>query len=318
LIKDRARKRFAAPCESGTRAAVIGNAPEDIRKAADQWREDAKHAHDATPLSETRYYLIHVFGKVASQTLEATIRKSITSSARVERHHYLSDAALANLEDICRLPGIEADGIDGVTRQLTLARAFRADLDSCEPGAVRVLSGVRDPLDLSVAAFFQNLPTYCPWLDYNIEQAEYAADQLIEFFESEFDRMLSAKPPRNFQEALLNLKLGGPEKWFDEEFRELYDVDVCEMRMRRSEPFICFRNEKFQFLIYRTELLSSESDALLRTIGMPPHSDVKDQNVAREKEYSNIYRLFKQRFRPPSQMVDYYFGGRFSRNFYGE
>jgi Putative capsular polysaccharide synthesis protein len=240
------------------------------------------------------------------------------SPVRVERHHYLSDTGLANLEYMSRLPGIEADGIDGVMQQLTLARAVRADLDLCEPGTVWVLSGVRDPLDLSVAAFFQNLPIYCPWLDYSIERADYAADQLIEFFRVEFDRMLSAKPPRNFQEALLNLKLGGPEKWFDEEFRELYDVDVCELRMRRSEPFIRFRSGKFRFLIYRTELLSSAIYEVLRAIGTPPFKDVKDENVGREKDYSSIYRLFKQKFRPPSQIMDYYFGGWFSRNFYGK
>jgi hypothetical protein len=272
----------------------------------------------ASGLSEPRYYLIHQAGKGASQTLEAAIRKSITSPARVERHHYLSDAGLANLESICRQPGIEADSSDGVMHQLTLARAVRADLDACEPGSVWVLSGVRDPLDLSVAAFFQNLPIYCPWLDYSIGRADYAADRLIEFFKGEFDRMLSAKPPRNFQEALLNLKLRGPEKWFDEEFHALYDVDVCSMGMRRSEPFVCFRNGKFRFVIYRTELLSSAIYALLRTVGTSPVKEVKDQNVAREKEYSNIYRLFKQKFRPPSQIRDYYFGGWFYRNFYGE
>ena len=88
-------------------------------------------------------------GKVASQTLEATIRKATARPVKVERHHYLSDTELTNFEYICRLPGIEADSIDGVMHQLTLARAVRTDLDAFEPGNVWVLSGVRDPLQHS-------------------------------------------------------------------------------------------------------------------------------------------------------------------------
>lgn len=63
------------------------------------------------------YYLIHQMGKVASQSVEAAIRHAFPA-ARVERHHYLSDANLTSLQVICRLPGA---GNVGAERQLHAA-----------------------------------------------------------------------------------------------------------------------------------------------------------------------------------------------------
>lgn len=268
-------------------------------------------------------YLIHQVGKVASQTLEAAICRSTGGTARIERHHYLSDEGLAYLGSMCRLPGIEADGFESVMQQLTLAHAMRDELDayldadvSCR---VWVLTGVRHPLDLSVAAFFQNLRTYCPWLDYDDDKADCAADRLIEFFNSQFDRMLLRKPTTSFPEALLDLSLRGPEPWFDKEFRALYDVDVYERPIGRSQPFITFSSNKFNFVIYRTELLSSAIYPLLRTIGAPAAvGELSSVNVGEEKDYSNLYRAFKGRFKPPVSVMDYYCSGPFFRHFYEE
>ncbi len=41
-------------------------------------------------------------------------------------------------------------------------------------------------------------------------------------------------------------------------------------------------------------------------------------NVGEEKDYSNLYRVFKRRFKPPVSVMDYYYSGQFFRHFYGE
>jgi hypothetical protein len=264
------------------------------------------------------YYLIHQVGKVASQTLEAAIRRSTGGTSRIERHHYLSDDGLTNLESMCRLPGIQSESFRSVMHQLNVARAVRDELDTDASCGVWVLTGIRHPLDLSLSAFFQNLSTYCPWLDYDDDKADCTADRLIEFFNSQCDRMLLGKPATSFQEALLDLTLRGPEPWFDREFRPCYDVDVYERHIGRSEPFVSFRSGKFNFVIYRTELLSSAIDPLLQRIGVSPVvREMSSFNVGEEKDYSNVYRVFKRRFKPSSSVLDYYCGGRFFRHFYG-
>ncbi len=268
-------------------------------------------------------YLIHRVGKVASSTLEAAIRSSTGGTSRIGCHHYLSDDGLANLESMCRLPGIQADGFGSVMQQITRARAVRGELDayldadgSC---GVWVLTGVRDPLDVAVAAFFQNLRTYCPSLDCDDDKADCAADRLIELFNGQFDRMLLGKPATSFPEALLDLSLRGPEPWFDKEFRPFYDVDAYERPIARSQPFISFCSGKFNFVIYRTELLSSAIHPLLQTIGAPAVAgEISSANVGAEKDYSNLYRVFKRRFKPPVSVMDYYYSGPFYRHFYGE
>lgn len=268
-------------------------------------------------------YLIHQVGKVASSTLQEAIRRSTGGKSRIEHHHYLSDEWLANLESMCRLPGIPADVFGDVMHRLTLAHAVRDELDAYLDGDVScgvwVITGVRHPLDLSVAAFFQNLRIYCPSLDYDDDKADCLADRLIEFFNSQFDRMLLGKPATSFPEAHLDLTLRGPEWWFDKEFRPFYDVDVYERPIGQSQPFISFSNNKFNFLIYRTEFLSSAIHPILRTIGAPAVvGEISSFNVGEEKDYSNIYRVFKRRFKPPVSVMDYYYSGPFFRHFYGE
>jgi hypothetical protein len=265
-----------------------------------------------------RYYLIHQAGKVASQTLEAALRNSVPPHTRIERHHYLSEAGLNRLEAMSRLEGIEADGAAGVMHQLTLARAVRAEVDASEAGSVCVLSGIRDPLEQSISAFFQNLPIYCPWLDYSVEQTEITAQKLIEFFARQSDSMLGGKPPGSFPEALVRLKLRGIETWFDEEFQGFYGIDAYENHLGINTPFIVLRSSRFKVILYRTELLSRAMIDLLRQMGAPRIQIANSRNVGREKDYAHIYQAFRRKFRPSSAVMDYYCGGRFYRHFYGQ
>ena len=107
------------------------------------------------------YYLIHQMGKVASQSVEAAF--NAFPAARVERHHYLSDANLTSLQVICELPG--GDNV-GAERQLNAAIKARAELTARVELGGWVLCGFRDPLKWAVPGFFQNLSSYCPWLTY--------------------------------------------------------------------------------------------------------------------------------------------------------
>ncbi len=262
------------------------------------------------------FYLLHQVGKVASQTLEARIRRATGNSGRVERHHFLSEHGLAHLEAICNLPGIERDGADSVMQQVAVARSVRQDIMRREPGRIDVITGIREPLKLAIAAFFQNLPIYCPWVDYNPDASVKMAAALIEFFKDQFDRMLLRKPASTFQEALLDLKLRGPEPWFEQEFKAFYGIDVHDLPMSGTDPFVTFKDGRFRFLLYRTEHLPSAIVGLLEAIGLPGGGSLENVNVGAAKGYTHLYSAFLAHFETTSSMEDYYLGSRFYKKFY--
>jgi hypothetical protein len=261
-------------------------------------------------------YLIHQPGKVASQTIEAAIRTS-SPNARTERHHYLSARGLVYLESICQLPGIGADLLGGVANQLAAARAVSAELASRQTECSWVITGVRDPLDLCISAFFQNLPIYCPWITYDDANLDAETVHLIEFFTAEFDRMVKQQPAATFQDALIDLKLRGPAPWVDQEFNEFYGVDIYSKRMNRSTPFISLEEGSLNLIVYRTELLSTALHTLLRTVGLSPVSQIMKINTAESKIYSRLYKRFREEFRATRTMINYYYGSKFFQHFYG-
>ena len=260
-------------------------------------------------------YLVHQAGKVASQTLEATLRVASDGRFRVERHHFITDRQLDHLDRISRLPGAEMDMPSGVAEQVAVARAVRAEVIAQEPPGTLIVTGIREPLSMSVAAFFQNLPVYCPWVDYAPEAAERSGAQLVSFFNSQFDRVMLGRPPQTFGDALLDIKLRGIADWFDVEFKPCYGFDICDIRMPLEVPFVAFENNGRRFALYRSEQLDLALPKLLTFAGLPRVPAV-NVNVAAEKDYADVYRCFKARFRPTQAMSAFYQGTTFFRTFY--
>jgi hypothetical protein len=181
-----------------------------------------------------------------------------------------------------------------------------------------VLSGFRDPLALVQSAFFQNIATYCPWVDRNPSDLFSEVDRLFEYFDFQFERMRSGAAPSTFQEALLHLKLEGPGSWYDTEFNDFYGIDIYRQEIGVA-PFVTFQSGRFRFCVYRSETLPTALPALLQQVGLPPAllAAQANMNVTDRKEYSRLYGAFKERFRPTPDMVEYYYGGRFYEHFYG-
>ena len=259
------------------------------------------------------YYLIHQIGKVASQTIEGVLREA-TPRSWIERHHFLSDKGLDYLDAMCQLPGVDTNQIGGISHQLRLATAVRAEIASSAFDNIWVLCGVRDPLTLTVSAFFQNLDLYCPWVDYDPANLEVETARLLEFFTFAFERMLSGRPISTYIEALLHLKLRGPERWFEQEFNEFYGVDIYQHPFGDA-PFIQFQHDRFKFCIYRSETLPTALPALLTAMGLPAMA-TKDRNVGASKPYAALYHAFRKKFKPSRSMMSYYYDNRFYRHFY--
>jgi hypothetical protein len=265
-------------------------------------------------MSLAREVFVHQAGKVGSQTVEAAIRAHKTG---VERHHYLSDRGIAYFEFISQLPGADVSpGAASVKRQLRAAGAARTKLEAERPDKLWILSGLREPLEHAVSAFFQNLPDYCPELTYDEERVISETDYIIEIFGNQFERVISGGVPKDFSEGLLNLKLIGIDRWVQQEIVEFHDINIYETGdVSGSE--ICFAAPKLNLLLYRMETLTQRLPAILRKMGLAGDLPIASQNVGYSKRYGALYRTFQDRFKPNSAICAYYRSTEFFRRFYG-
>ena len=258
--------------------------------------------------TQPEIYMVHQPGKVGSQTIEAALRAS--GVYRIERHHYLSDTGIGWLEAALIAGTV---GNADVAAQLRTAREARTNLDRTD--RVWVLCGFRDPLRLCVAAYFQNLPLYCPWLTYRESAIPREVETLIVSFNTHFDRVICGDVRTDYTDAVLKLKLQGPEPWFNKEFNPFYQMDIYDHPVG-SDSVVRFEKGRFRFVLYRTETLQFCLREIIRRVGLRPPSILKSENVGAEKVYGRLYAAFKKRFRPTSAMIDYYYGGRYFQHFY--
>jgi len=271
-------------------------------------------------------YLIHQAGKMASQTLEATIRLS-DPSAKIERHHFLLPENLADIDAICDASG-SAEHIEQQRYQTRVARAALAALKGEDPDRVWVVTGVRDPLDHVISKFFQNISEYYPSYTspaagevYDPARFDVQVDATIDVFKRqvgsyfEIRRAAGGKslPLATFWPVRYAWHLS---EWFEREFKPLHDVDVCDIQIG-TEPFVHVRAERRHFVLYRMETFRDALPSLLKQLPLPGAIHLSNQNVSAEKDYAVLYRRFRERFEPTDEMVEYYYGGRFFDHFYG-
>jgi hypothetical protein len=270
------------------------------------------------------FYLIHQAGKVASQTLESTILMSDPGS-KVERHHYLEAGNLAEVERLCDLAEPSAQ-VEALRFQTSRAHLALQRLAMQKPRDVWVLSGFRDPLDLAISAFFQNLSYYVPHYSspapgeaYDRRRFDAEVDRVIDVFTNEvtsyLERARLGTGARDVRELDLRRKLQNLGEWFEREFNPVHGVDVYELDVG-GKPLVHFTRGEKNFVLYRMETLQASLGKLLRLLPIAAVRGVVVLNTAAQKDYSVLYDRFRERFIPTGEMMEYYYGGRFFAHFY--
>ncbi|MGH7660255.1 MAG: putative capsular polysaccharide synthesis family protein [Vulcanimicrobiaceae bacterium] len=272
------------------------------------------------------FYLIHQAGKVASQTLSWTITMA-DRSARVERHHYLEASNLDEVDRLCDVAKLSSQ-VQSLRKQTNEARAAMLALANQEPTNVWVLTGFRDPLDLAISAFFQNLSYYSrdyvspePGESYDQQRFDAQVDRVIESFRSHFDehlnRVRTGTDVANVRELDLRRKLQDIGVWFEREFKTVHGIDVYGLDIG-SRSFIHFEERGVNFVLYRMETFAARAGDVIAELPIPKGSPVVSDNVSAAKDYAILYQRFRERFAPTDEMVEYYYESPFYRHFYRE
>lgn len=248
-------------------------------------------------------------------------------SARIERHHYLETSNLREVERLCD-SAKPSSQVRSLRKQAAEARAAMEALAKRDRHEVWVLTGFRDPLDLAISAFFQNLSYYSrdyvspePGEDYDLIRFDAQVDRVIDSFRVHFrehiGRVKKGLDVVDVRELDLRRKLQEIGVWFEKEFKAVHGIDVYQLDIG-SRPFVHFEERGTNFMLYRMETFAVNAGDLIAKLPLPKGASIISDNVSSTKDYAILYQRFREKFVPTSDMVDYYYGSRFYRHFYGD
>lgn len=240
--------------------------------------------------------VLYQMGKVGSSTLWRSLRR-FDLGRPAFRVHALTER---HLDSALRGVGVsEREYFEKRSPDNLIGRYLRRELSRIRGrDRWKVITLVRDPLAQNVSAFFQTLDLHFPQL---LDQ-EYQGEQ---YLEEMVDRYLKAYPP----DSVFN-------RWFDTELKEVFGIDVFSVPFPWDAGFQIYEAADADILLIRLEDLDRcGAEAMQEFLGIREFQ-VIHKNVGSQKDYADLYRVFRSQAQFPSDYVDKVYYSRYARQFY--
>lgn len=264
-----------------------------LRMRAQLWR---------VRLNKRPVLFLHQMGKVGSSTIYRSLQKMESGSDfYLARSHFLSANGIAFFEQL------EENGYGGwphypeavkgmLARDYVLGQSVRNG-DFRRRGC-RVVTLVRDPVAVNVAGFFQNNDWWPGDLRERCRKNEADCTQAL------------------FGQFMENYPHQVPLTWFDEEIKNVFEIDVFATPFAHERGYTVYKNDWVKLLVLKLEKLDDcATDAFAEFLGTADFHLIRD-NQARDKWYAPVYRRFKETAVFPETYFQQMYDSTYARHFY--
>lgn len=165
-------------------------------------------------------------------------------------------------------------------------------------GDWRFITMVRNPVAQNLSSFFQLLDIIVPDLHSRLKAGTLNLDELRTQF-------LQRYPADCFY-----------NNWFDLEMKAAIGVDVLESPFDPEEGYQTYQQGCFNVLLIRLESLDACASTVVPEYLGLERFDLLPANRGDEKEYAELYKVFREEVLLPSSYLDAMYNGRLARRFY--
>ena len=226
-------------------------------------------------LAEQNWVLVHSMGKVGSYSVFKAVQA--TRKFRTLHTHQLNRKTIDRYSNVVETtPGHIKQSLQFLT-------------ESSPDDKIKIIIGIRDPMNRNISAFFENLEHFDLAYD-----GSYDTDKLIESFNQKYSHHV-------------------PVRWFETQVRIPLGLNLFEHNWGLPRRAIIGR---FDVLIDRVEDSKNVRGKALKEFLDCPDLKLKRMNVGQEKPYSDLYSAFKLHYRPSSEMLDLLYKSDYVRFFY--
>lgn len=159
---------------------------------------------------------------------------------------------------------------------------------------LKIISMVRNPIDVHVSSFFQNLDIYYPHLTQE-QILQLSNEELINKF--------------------FTLNPSFPIHWFEIEFNKCLNFDIYSQAFSLL-GWQTYLHQSYHILIMQAELMDSQKQDVIRMFTGISNFQLENQNISSQKWYSHRLKEFKERLVLPEDYLDKMLNSRFTKHFY--
>ena len=232
--------------------------------------------------------VLYQMGKVGSSAVYESL-KLLNMDSPIYHIHYLTESGIEK---------IKKNNIKPWPRHLHESVSLRR-LINYENENIRwkLISFVRDPIARNIFAFFQNIESWYPEIYSESIPLTSKIDKLINVFLKKYPHDI-------------------PIRWFDDELKQVFNIDVYEGEFPKEIGFKKYNSRKAELLLVRLENLDKCAYEAFTT-----YLDLKDfkllkHNIDENKQYSIIYKMFNEKIELPKLMLEKMYGSKYARHFY--
>ena len=223
-------------------------------------------------------------GKVGS----VTIKKSLRKAGFVAEHiHYIDEENVNNINSVLSKSGATQD-----KAFLNFTFDVRENLPLWLASGIKIIMGVRDPVSRALSGMFQN---------YELLHQEKPTDDLDNYI-SELNQL------KTYNSTL---------EWFDREPKRVIGFDVYGSEFNTKLGYQVYQCGLSRILVYRLGLSDQVLQALLTEFS-GTEVTLKSGNVARDKDYSEIYSELKKKLSINQGLLSEIYQSKYSTHFWNE
>lgn len=240
--------------------------------------------------------IVFQMGKVGSMTVyESLIRAYRKLRQPVDVHHR---HILCNFDVSEAIIRKERPNPDATLAEIQAGRELRRQIDENPNSEWRIITLVRDPIARNVGTFFQVLDEHIPqW-----KQRIAANDLTVEEVQNTFLNAGSIHSE--------------PVRWFDEQLLPVFGVDVFAEPFPRETGYKIYNpNSRTPVLLIRLEDLDRVGALAMEEFLGLKNFELFSTNIGEEKDYAELYRLFKQKPLPEAYIREMY-STKYAKTFY--
>lgn len=263
--------------------------------------------------------LVYQIPKVASTSLGEGLRRYFPN---VKVTHYLSDYSFSmyqQMVDHMGRGGLPVETIKSIASIINATNEINARFRTALNAGrrVKIITGVRDPLDLSVSALFHNISTISAFHHWMYQSDPQAATSIFSklikrFFENTYQDV----PCENGVEMLMRMGINMTEWWFESEFNAALNLDLTHYPFDHKQGYAIYAIGQLDILLFRFEdRFRVMEQAVGQFVGVPRIA-IPKENVGDLKSYAGLYKEVRSSLVFQEPILDIKYNIPYARHFY--
>ncbi|WP_223032322.1 putative capsular polysaccharide synthesis family protein [Hanstruepera marina] len=222
--------------------------------------------------------IVYQMGKVGSSTLKKSLEENNIPALHIHRFFF------TDLERPMKLKLLPHK----LKNRSTFNKFLKGE-------KVKIITFYRDPLSRNISSFFQNLDVYFKRselknLDYSILEERFNKAHKIH---------------------------NTPNNWFDLEFNKRLGINIFNFPFEKEKGYSIINKDNIQVFLCVTDKINHLEKELGGFLEIQDFK-LNNSNIGDKKWYKDLYKEFKNKYKPTHQMLDKLYDSNIIKHFYNK